>query len=129
MRISLPVVLAAVVLSLALSSAPAFAQEIRVSVPFAFSVSGQIVPAGVYTFEVRSSAMIKMRSVASPSIGFELPVLSRLDDNAGADSKLVFEKEGDTQVLSEIWTSDQDGYVIEWVRSEEGPPSTKAPRS
>ena len=129
MRINIPAVLAAVVLGLALGSSPVFAQETRVSVPFAFSVRGETVPAGAYTFEVRSPDVVRMRSVTSPAIEFDLPVLSRLDDNAGADSKLVFEKDGDTQVLSEIWISDQDGYVIDSARSDEGRRNTKAPRS
>jgi hypothetical protein len=118
MKLNVVPVLAAMALGLALSSAPVLAQEIRASVPFAFSVRGESLPAGEYTFEVRSPYSVRMRSVTSPLIKIELPVVSRIIDNADDDSRLLFAKDGDARVLSEIWIDYRVGYLIDTDRIE-----------
>lgn len=112
MKTHILAVMTAVVIGLALAGAPAYAEDTHVTVPFPFTVHGQSVPAGDYVFEVRPADVVRMRSVSTPGLVFDLPVIAKLDDNLGNDAKLVFEKDGDARILAEIWMGDQDGHLI-----------------
>lgn len=98
---------------LVLAGAPAFAQDAKVAIPFAFTVMGRTFPAGVYQFTEQSPDVIKLESTTFPALQIELPVLERLTgDRNSTNAKAVFEKTGRTGVLSEVWLDGFDGYVV-----------------
>jgi hypothetical protein len=106
-------VAALAVFGLALAGAPAFAQEARVTVPFAFTVMGKTLPAGVYEFSEQSSDLIKLESVSFPALQVELPVLERMADaKKPGDAKLVFDRTGGTRMLAQVWLDGDDGFVV-----------------
>jgi hypothetical protein len=106
-------VLAAAFVGLVMASAPAFAQDTKVAIPFAFTVMGRTLPAGVYQFTEQSPDVIKLESATFPALQVELPVLERLagSENA-ADAKVVFNRTGRTDVLAQVWLDGYDGYVV-----------------
>ena len=98
---------------LVLAGAPAFAQDARVTIPFAFTVMGKTLPAGVYEFTAQSSDVIKLESVSFPALQVELPVLERMADakNPG-NAKLVFDRVGRTEMLAQVWLDGDDGFAV-----------------
>jgi hypothetical protein len=112
MRTKVFVVAAAVLVGLAVTGLPASAQTLKVDVPFAFSVEGKMAPAGAYEVEAQGDLAVKVRSMASAGTEFILPVITRLSPWNPTDSKVVFDKAGNTTVLSEVWISGQDGYLV-----------------
>ncbi len=106
-------VAALAVFGLVLASAPAFAQEAKVAIPFAFTVMGKAFPAGVYEFTEQSPDVIKLESATFPALQVELPVLERLaGDSAPSDARAVFAKTGKTGVLLQVWLDGDDGFVV-----------------
>jgi len=102
--------------ALVLAAAAAHAQYVMgaiADVPFSFVVRGQTLPAGKYELVETSPALLNLRAVSGKAAGLEIPVLTRLGAApAGADPKLVFDKVGDTNYLSEVWFADVDGYLL-----------------
>ena len=98
---------------LVLAGAPAFAQDARVTIPFAFTVMGKTLPAGVYEFTEQTPDLIKLESVNLPAMQVELPVLERQPGTGDmTDPKVVFDRLGRRDVLAEIWISGDDGYIV-----------------
>ena len=113
MKISVPAVVAAVLFGVVITSAPVFAQGIKVDVPFAFTVTGKTTaPAGSYELSEQSPELIRMVSMTSTKTEFMLPVITRLGAADEPQSKLVFDKVGNTSVLSEVWIDGGDGYLV-----------------
>ncbi len=107
-------VAALAVFGLVLASAPAFAQEAKVTIPFAFTVGGKVLPAGVYQITERSSDVLELQSVNVPSRHVFVPVLDRIDANgAPRTARVVFDKHGSKRELTEVWIDGEDGYVLE----------------
>ena len=84
------------------------------NIPFPFTVGTKALPAGQYDF-VRDGEAPDIRVVAAGKNVARVPIVTRL---AGAihttpkDTHLVFDKVGDTRLLSEIWVPGQDGYLL-----------------
>ena len=89
--------------------------QLRAKIPFAFTVSGKVLPAGQYDFiPTANFEAIEVRGSGASTSVF-LGVVTRL---AGAlhttpeDAHVVFDKVGDKYTLSEIWPLDGDGYLV-----------------
>jgi hypothetical protein len=53
-----------------------------------------------------------MNSATTPKASFVLPVITRLAALSVDEAKLVFDKVGNSNVLSEIWVAGEDGYLV-----------------
>ena len=92
--------------------APARAQlpgtEIRVNIPFAFTVRGKLLPAGNYEIRRVTDAPDTLELYNRPghqTVVFETePVQSKMLNQKG---ELVFHRYGNDYFLSEIWTSSE----------------------
>jgi hypothetical protein len=114
-RISIAAVLAAV---LGLGAAQAYAQgseSLQASVPFEFKVGEAVLPAGRYEVSydaVSSPAVLLVRSQDGRHSAFALvegATRSRRDNagNPKEDATLVFERQGSSYALSEIFGPDE----------------------
>jgi hypothetical protein len=127
MRINLTALTAAFLLGFAITSAPAFAQTTKVTIPFPFTVQGKTISAGVYDFEELSSDVIKITSATLPNESFEIPVIARLSAETDQDvPRVEFDKVGTTSVLSEIWLADRDGYLVSATKDAPGHQAVRA---
>ena len=99
-----------------LAAVPVFGQPsaIRMQVSFPFTVEGRALPAGTYdivkdevagVFKVSNEA----KNEAAASI---LTRLSAGAHMAPSEAQVVFDKLGETYLLSEIWIPGQDGYAL-----------------
>ncbi len=106
-------VAAMAVFGMVLAGSPAFAQEATVNIPFAFTVMGKTLPAGVYEFSEPSQDVVKLQSLGSPGIQVMVPVLDRLDATSDTGSaRIVFNKDGRTDVLAQVWLDGDDGFAL-----------------
>ncbi len=113
MKVRVPLAVVAVVLGALAIGAPAYAQvTLRVDIPSAFTVAGKSAPAGSYEIAEQTPDVLKMQSSSGKGPQFELPVITRLASDTDADSKVVFDKVGNTLTLSEVWIAGQDGYLV-----------------
>jgi hypothetical protein len=95
-----------------------FAQSngIRANVPFDFTVSDKLLPAGTYTIHRASSGLIEIRNHDKP---IAVLTIGTQDGNTSANAgKLVFHKYGDQYFLSEI--------LSDWATMNVGVPRSKA---
>lgn len=88
--------------------------SIKAMIDFQFTAGGQVLPAGEYEFKRDTTA--PMFRVQGEGKNFVMaPVITRL---AGAmhttpqDAHIVFDKIGDTYLLSEIWIPGEDGFML-----------------
>ncbi len=94
-----------------------YAQElpIRAKIPFQFTVSGKVLPAGQYEF-LRESNDEAIRVAAEPKGQAVVAlVVTRLwggIHTTTEDAHIVFDKVGETYYLSEIWIPGVDGFVL-----------------
>lgn len=105
----------AVVAALFVTAAPAWAQVqklVKVDVPFQFVVAGKTLPAGTYDFALTGTNLLQLRD--SSGKGQALAYVTRLAQREGTPtpSELIFDKTGNQNVLSEIWSTGQDGFFI-----------------
>lgn len=92
-------------------------------VPFEFKAAGKKIPAGEYRLGLNGEGKLVLRRVATGK-EMELPFLEKLQPPAQAsdEPRLVFAEVGDfapsyteyftVYVLSEVWLSGKDGYLI-----------------
>lgn len=107
--------LTALAVMLAVGAAPVYAQTgARADIKFPFEVSGKILPAGTYEFEMTSPAVLMVRSVTDPKATSQTLVLTRLAEGTTplAGPEVVFDKAGDRTYLSEFWMPGEDGYLV-----------------
>jgi len=99
-----------------LAAVPVFGQPsaIRMQVSFPFTVEGKALPAGTYdmvkdevagVFKVSDEA----KNEAAASIRTRLSAGAHM---APSEAQVVFDKLGETYLLSEIWIPGQDGYAL-----------------
>ena len=90
-------------------SASLFAQStqinriLNVTVPFDFVVGSQHLAAGQYQIFHMGSRLILLESIDGTSIAMA-PVIVSSTRNGKSDSKLVFNRHGDTYILTQVWT-------------------------
>ena len=98
-------------------------------IPFEFRAAGKKIPAGEYWFGFNQAGKLILRQTASGR-ELELQVLEKIapPEQPAAEPRLVFDEVGDfapsyteyftVYVLSEIWLSGQDGFLIHVTRSQ-----------
>ncbi|MCR4396090.1 MAG: hypothetical protein NUW07_05070 [Candidatus Saccharicenans sp.] len=98
-------------------------------IPFEFKAAGKKIPAGEYWFGFNQAGKLILRQTASGK-ELELQVLEKLSppEQPPAEPRLVFDEVGDfapsyteyftVYVLSEIWLSGQDGFLVHITKSQ-----------
>jgi hypothetical protein len=92
------------------SAIPASAQtNLDVNVPFAFSANHQQLPAGHYRVQLVSDCFLSIRNVktASTVVVMVRPEEGRLFES---HSRLVFDREGNQNYLTQVWSADTSRY-------------------
>jgi len=88
--------------------------SITSNIPFQFTSTGKAFPAGEYKF-TRNAGM-NVFTIAGPGkVSGLAQVITRIAGamhTTPADAHLVFDKLGDTYILSEIWIPGEDGYMF-----------------
>jgi hypothetical protein len=92
------------------SAIPASAQtNLDVTVPFAFSVGNQHLPAGHYRVQSQSDSFLSIRNVKTAG-AIVVMVRSENGRHLQGNSRLVFDCEGNQNYLTQIWAPDTDRY-------------------
>jgi hypothetical protein len=87
---------------------------INVKIDFPFTVAGKDLPAGPYSV-ARDSSALAFRVSGEGKNAAIAEILTRLTAELHAtrqEAHLVFDKVGETYILSEIWIPGQDGYMV-----------------
>lgn len=114
MQIRYPVVrvLAALALTFVFAFAALAATRAPAKIPFAFEVRGELLPAGEY--EVIANTSTNVVYLIGPD-GHQRAAMSipMGNPNAPSKSKIVFEHDGDTYQLTEVWLSGVGGRKVQ----------------
>jgi hypothetical protein len=105
----------AIVAALMVTAAPTSAQVqviVKANIPFPFVVGGQTIPAGTYEVVQTASDLLELRPANGN--GKALVYVTRLAQTEGTaiPGELIFDKVDGQNILSEVWYSGQDGYLI-----------------
>ena len=106
---------------LAALSVYAQAGTIQAKIPFAFSAAGKQFPAGQYQFLPDPTAQFVRLASYDSKVNVLVPVLTRTAGaihNTPADAHIVFDKMGETYVLSELWVPGIDGYMLNTLKEQ-----------
>jgi hypothetical protein len=81
-------------------------------VTFPFQVSDKVLPAGTYSIEQPSAEILVLRDAKGDVV--QMPVIIRVAKLSPplTESKVIFDKFGDSYYISEIWVPDRDGFVV-----------------
>jgi hypothetical protein len=96
------------------------APSIKTDIPFPFTVSGKVLPAGNYSFVVNNDSRTIAVAGTGQSSAVEL-VLNRLAagiHTTSGDAHVVFDKEGNNYFLSEIWIPGLDGFELRTAKED-----------
>lgn len=108
----------AVALAFVLSPAVSYAQfEVHaatVHVTFPFVAEGKTMPPGHYELRISRDESTATLLPEGGDGGVILPVVTRLaaSDSPIKETRIVFDKVGDTRYLSEAWLPGEDGYLF-----------------
>jgi hypothetical protein len=85
-----------------------------VTVAFPFTVGGKQLPAGKYSIEQPTRDLLIFQEEKKDGARVQAPVISRLPAPATpiTESKLLFDKVGNTHYLSEVWFRGVDGFLL-----------------
>lgn len=98
-------------------------------IPFEFRAAGKRIPAGEYWFGFNQAGKLILRQTSTGK-ELELQVLEKLNppEQPAVEPRLVFDEVGDfapsyteyftVYVLSEIWLSGQEGFLIHVTKSQ-----------
>ena len=106
----------AVVVALWMTAAPASAQAqklVRADIPFQFVIEGKTLPAGKYDVSLTASNLLQIRDAKGN--GQALAYVTRLAQREGSGehtTELIFDKTDTQNVLSEVWSTGQDGFYL-----------------
>ena len=100
------------VATMAVSSVPAEAGDIRFRAPFDFTVRGKVLPAGTYDVS-ETRGILALHSEK----GGAFVQTSRMGSSRDRNLRVVFEKYGETYVLRQAWTG-AGGFAVPQSRSE-----------
>jgi hypothetical protein len=94
-------------------------QSVRVNIPFEFTVSGKVLPAGNYSFVPTSdNRSIRVAGEKESAIAVVLTRLAAEMHTSPGDSHIVFDKIGDKHFLSEIWIPGSDAFVLNTTKEQ-----------
>ena len=94
---------------------------IRATIPFAFSAGGKQLPAGQYEIVRTSNSQAFNVTSADRKSSALVLILTRTAGaihNTPADAHLVFDKMGETYILSEFWLPGVDGYMLNTLKEQ-----------
>jgi hypothetical protein len=100
---------------------PAFAQTgaMQVSVPFAFTVGKQTLPAGDYRVTIGGAAILKLACINGSGFSYALTNYVGGGPNENMTPRLVFHAYGSSRFLSEAWTGGTNmGHQLSTSRAE-----------
>ena len=105
------------VLAVLLGMTVAYGQEpvMTAKIDFSFGVPGKTLPAGDYTISYSSTnqSLLVIRGVPPNKEDAVMTVITRITQMGSSnESRLVFDKVGDKDFLSEVWFPDEDGFLI-----------------
>ncbi len=82
------------------------------NVTFPFQVADKILQAGVYSIEQPGADRLVLRSAKGDVV--EMPIIVRVARLSPplTESKVIFDRFGDSYYISEIWVPDRDGFVV-----------------
>ena len=95
-----------------------YAQNVMlVNVDFGFVAHGETMPAGNYVLRLSpdmTKFTLTQTDTPAPTSDISLETKTRLASMAPppGEAHVVFEKDGDTYVLAEIWLPDEDGWLV-----------------
>lgn len=106
-RITSFILIALFLFALPVASQTIYTDTMKVSIPFEFSVNGNIYPAGDYTLHLNGAQDNVMIGSNDNWVGIH-NTWSVGRDNTTGKSRLVFVQENGTHVLHQIWMAGQD---------------------
>lgn len=111
----------------------AYAQGLsaRANIPFQFTASGKVLPAGQYDFtrEANDEAIRVAAVGKGPSvIAVAITRLGAGIHNTPQDSHIVFDKIGETYTLSEVWFPGVDGFMLHITKEKHEHRMVNVPR-
>jgi hypothetical protein len=82
------------------------------TVTFPFQVGDKILPAGLYSIEQPKADLLVLRDAKGNVV--EMPIIIRVAKLSPplTESKVIFDKFGDSYYVSEVWVPDRDGFVV-----------------
>jgi hypothetical protein len=87
---------------------------ITAKIDFPFNVEGKVLPAGQYEFTLDNTANVVRVQGESKNVAVA-PILTRISGAMHVNPReayLVFDEVGETNLLSEIWSPAEDGYLV-----------------
>jgi hypothetical protein len=82
------------------------------NVTFPFQVADKILPAGLYSIEQPKADLLVLRDAKGNVV--EMPIIIRVAKLSPplTESKVIFDKFGNSYYISEVWVPDRDGFVV-----------------
>ena len=116
---------------LVVTCAYAQGQSVRAKIPFQFTVSGKVLPAGQYDFmrDANDEAIRVVGERKTP--GVIAMIVTRLGagiHTTPEDAHIVFDKVGDTYFLSEVWVPGVDGFLLHSTKGKHEHRTVDVPR-
>ena len=91
-------------------------QRVTAKIPFSFTAAGKVLPAGEYDFTSNTdSSMMRVAASGSGNPQVLQQIITRLSSaihTTPRDAHIVFDRIGDSHILSEIWIPGFDGYLM-----------------
>ncbi len=112
-------VVAVVGLALIAGATLTYAQNVTiVNIPFKFAVGKTVLEPGKYELMLPDDPTAALSLVPERGHATLTPYITRLavPDPPIAEPKFVFDKVGEQYVLSEVWLTDRDGYLLHDTR-------------
>lgn len=88
------------------------ASRIEVNIPFEFSAGKATLKPGVYTIKRMSGNLLSLRNTEDKSAVVLNAPLTLSSNDPKAEERLVFNKDGDRYVLSQVWLTADTGRQL-----------------
>jgi hypothetical protein len=82
------------------------------TVTFPFQVGDKVLPAGTYTIEQPAADALVLRDAKGDMVRMDVIVRVAKLSPPLTESKVIFDKFGESYYISEIWLPDRDGFVV-----------------
>jgi hypothetical protein len=107
-------ILAGVILIMAVGRVPSYAQTATTKIPYEFHAGGAVLSAGTYSISYSDARPWILILRGPDGSNRDLRVVTRLAQKSppNLECYLVFDKEGDTYFLSELWFPAMDGFLL-----------------
>lgn len=88
--------------------------KVGVDIPFEFSAGKTTLPAGVYRIKRMSGELVSLRSEDGKSVVILHAPVTHTSSDPNAIERLVFSKQGEEYLLSQIWLTADSGRQV-WM--------------